>query len=121
MGEERSNTVGCSCEAVDEKDLFLRLYEILEEYRTKPGGLIPILQIAQGIFGYLPENVLKHISQKLDKSYSEVAGVVGFYSFFPPNRAGDMSLKSVWAPRSENSHTNASIPTIAKENAFNSL
>jgi NADH:ubiquinone oxidoreductase subunit E len=41
-----------------------------------------VLQIAQGIFGYLPENVLKRIALALGKSYSEVAGVVGFYSFF---------------------------------------
>jgi NADH:ubiquinone oxidoreductase subunit E len=55
---------------------------VLEEYRDKPGNLIPVLQIAQGIFGYLPENVLKRIALALGKSYSEVAGVVGFYSFF---------------------------------------
>jgi NADH:ubiquinone oxidoreductase subunit E len=41
-----------------------------------------VLQIAQGIFGYLPEVALKRIALGLDKSYSEVAGVVGFYSFF---------------------------------------
>ena len=34
------------------------------------------------MFGYLPEAALKRISLDLDKSYSEVAGVVGFYSFF---------------------------------------
>jgi len=41
-----------------------------------------VLQIAQGIFGYLPEDVLKRVALKLGKSYSEVAGVVGFYSYF---------------------------------------
>ena len=50
----------------------------------KPGALIPVLQIAQGIFGYLPEDVLKRVALKLGKSYSEVAGVVGFYSFSRP-------------------------------------
>ena len=34
------------------------------------------------MFGYLPEAALKKISLALDKPYSEVAGVVGFYSFF---------------------------------------
>lgn len=73
----------CACtEEVSESELFERLDEVLEEYRHKPGALIPVLQIAQGIFGYLPENVLKHICLSLGKSYSEVAGVVGFYSFF---------------------------------------
>ena len=41
-----------------------------------------MLQIAQGMFGYLPETALKKISLALNKPYSEVAGVVGFYSFF---------------------------------------
>ncbi|MHB9046854.1 MAG: NADH-quinone oxidoreductase subunit NuoE family protein, partial [Pirellulales bacterium] len=59
-----------------------RLDETIESYRGKPGALIPVLQIAQGIFGYLPEVALKRISLKLDKPYSEVTGVVSFYSFF---------------------------------------
>lgn len=73
----------CTCvEEATESELFERLDEVLEEYHNKPGALIPVLQIAQGIFGYLPENVLKHICLNVGKSYSEVAGVVGFYSFF---------------------------------------
>ena len=55
---------------------------VIAEYKDKPGALIPVLQIAQGIFGYLPEVALKRIARGLGKSYSEVAGVVGFYSFF---------------------------------------
>jgi NADH:ubiquinone oxidoreductase subunit E len=55
---------------------------VLRDYRDRPGALIPVLQIAQGIYGYLPEHVLKHVALALNKSYSEVAGVVGFYSFF---------------------------------------
>jgi NADH:ubiquinone oxidoreductase subunit E len=72
-----------SCgETVSDEELFSRLDEVLEEYQGKPGALIPVLQIAQGIFGYLPEKTLKRIALRLGKSYSEVAGVVGFYSFF---------------------------------------
>ncbi|HUT66257.1 MAG TPA: NAD(P)H-dependent oxidoreductase subunit E [Spirochaetota bacterium] len=65
-----------------DQELLKRLDGFLEEYHDKPGALIPVLQIAQGLFGYLPEPVLKHISIGLDKSYSEVSGVVSFYSFF---------------------------------------
>jgi NADH:ubiquinone oxidoreductase subunit E len=72
----------CREAQVSEEELLVRLDEIIEEYRGKPGALIPVLQIAQGIFGYLPETALKRISLGLGKSYSEVAGVVGFYSFF---------------------------------------
>ena len=69
-------------EKATESQLMERLDEILTEYKGKPGALIPVLQIAQGIFGYLPVSVMKRIALRLGKSYSEVAGVVGFYSFF---------------------------------------
>jgi len=72
----------CTCEEATEKELLARLDEVIAEYRDKPGALIPVLQIAQGMFGYLPQSALKRISLGLNKSYSEVAGVVGFYSFF---------------------------------------
>jgi NADH:ubiquinone oxidoreductase subunit E len=65
-----------------DQEILSRLDEIISEYRAKPGALIPVLQIAQGMIGYLPEGVLKRISVGLGKPYSEVAGVVGFYSFF---------------------------------------
>ncbi len=79
---------GCSCEAASEETLLARLDEVIAEYRERPGALIPVLQIAQGIFGYLPECALKRIAVGLDKSYSEVAGVVGFYSFFSTQPRG---------------------------------
>jgi NADH:ubiquinone oxidoreductase subunit E len=74
----------CACceEEASEEELLARLDEIIDEYRDKPGALIPVLQYAQGIFGYLPEVALKRVALGLRKPYSEVAGVVGFYSFF---------------------------------------
>jgi NADH:ubiquinone oxidoreductase subunit E len=79
-----TKTCTCTCaEATrDETELMGRLEEVLAEQKDKPGGLIPALQTAQAIFGYLPEAVMRRIAQAFDKSYSEVAGVVSFYSFF---------------------------------------
>jgi len=79
-----SNSVAvCTCgEEVSENELLARLDPVIELYRTKPGGLIPALQIAQGIMGYLPREAVKRIAVGFGKSFSEVAGVVGFYSFF---------------------------------------
>jgi len=80
---------GCACGgALKESVLLKRLDGVLEEYRDKPGALIPVLQIAQGMFGYLPEAALKTISRALNKPYSEVAGVVSFYSFFSTTPRG---------------------------------
>ncbi len=70
------------CQEATEEELLGRLDEVLAEYAEMPGALIPVLQIAQALFGYLPEAALRKISRALGKPYSEVAGVVGFYSFF---------------------------------------
>ena len=79
MAVEQGSAVA---ERATEQELLARLDDVIEDYRDAPGGLIPVLQIAQGLLGYLPEAALRRIARGLGKSYSEVAGVVGFYSFF---------------------------------------
>ena len=79
----------CTCtQQASEAELMERLDAVILEYKNKPGALIPVLQIAQGLFGYLPEIALKSVALGLQKSYSEVAGVVGFYSFFSTQPRG---------------------------------
>ena len=75
---------GCACsqEPPSEAELLAHLDEIIAECRGKPGGLIPALQTAQTLFGYLPETVISRIAAGFGKTVSEVAGVVTFYSFF---------------------------------------
>jgi NADH:ubiquinone oxidoreductase subunit E len=83
--EVENSACNCSCscgEEPSEEELLARLDEVIAGYKSKPGALIPVLQIAQGIYGFLPEVALKRIAKGLNKPYSEVAGVVGFYSFF---------------------------------------
>ena len=80
MTESEAKT--CACAEPSQEELLTRLDEVLKEHVGVPGALIPVLQIAQAMFGYLPEAALKKIASALDKSYSEVAGVVSFYSFF---------------------------------------
>jgi NADH:ubiquinone oxidoreductase subunit E len=72
----------CACGEASEAELLERLDDVLKQYVDVPGALIPVLQIAQAMFGYLPESALKKISLALGKPYSEVAGVLSFYSFF---------------------------------------
>lgn len=73
----------CAClQEPTEEELLARLDDVLESHKTTPGALIPVLQIAQGLFGYLPESALRRIALALDKPFSEVSGVVTFYSFF---------------------------------------
>lgn len=73
----------CVCdEPASEEELLARLDDVLKQYQSMPGALIPVLQIAQGMFGYLPESALRRIAVALKKPYSEVTGVVTFYSYF---------------------------------------
>lgn len=54
----------------------------IKENEDKQGALMPVLQKAQGLFGYLPVEVLEIISKGLDIPLSEIYGVVTFYSQF---------------------------------------
>ena len=59
-----------------------KMSPILEKFRGQEGALIPVLQEAQGIYGYLPEEVLAHISRELTIPLSRIYGVVTFYAQF---------------------------------------
>ncbi len=82
MTETRCGCCGGEGEPPDEAQLMGQLNDLLPEYVDKPGGLIPALQVCQRLFGYLPKAALERISEAFGKPYSEVAGVVSFYSFF---------------------------------------
>ncbi len=82
----------CSCEP-SEAELNASLDQVIGEYRDKPGGLIPALQTAQALFGYLPETVISKIAAGFGKTVSEVAGVVTFYSFFTLHPRGKFLVR----------------------------
>ena len=83
----------CNCSEMTEEEIMLTLDDVIFNYKDKPGALIPILQITQRLFGYLPEKALKKIALELDKSYNEVAGVVSFYSFFSTQPRGKYLIR----------------------------
>lgn len=60
----------------------LQLKSLFEKYKGRKGSLIPVLQEAQDIYGYLPEAVLRKISENLQLPLSKVYGVVTFYAQF---------------------------------------
>jgi len=55
---------------------------IIQRYKTKPGSLIPVLEDIQEAIGYLPKSVQRRVALSLSIPFSEVYGVVTFYSFF---------------------------------------
>jgi len=58
------------------------LDKIVERYKGKPGGLIPVLEQAQELLGFLPVPIQKRVGKGLNIPFSKVYGVVTFYSFF---------------------------------------
>lgn len=58
------------------------LEEVFAKYEGTDGALIPVLQAAQDIYGYLPEEVMEKISKRLNLPLSKVYGVATFYAQF---------------------------------------
>ncbi len=77
-----------SVEFTDNPELSARLDEIIEQHKDEKGALMPIMQKAQEIYGYLPPEVQKHIAIKMGVPVSEVFGVATFYSQFLLNPKG---------------------------------
>ena len=67
--------------------------EIFQKYSGRKGALIPILQNAQGIYGYLPQEVLQLIANKMGVSIGKVYGVATFYAQFYLEERGRHILK----------------------------
>ena len=67
------------------------LKRICEEYDCNPDNLMPILQQAQELYGYLPIEVQRIIAAKCHVSLEEVYGIVTFYSQFALNPKGEVA------------------------------
>src|SRR5512140_3022112 len=63
-------------------DMYRKIDGIIVKYKDKPGSLIPVLQQAQDVCGYLPHAVQRYVAKGLNMSPSVVFGVATFYSFF---------------------------------------
>ena len=68
--------------ALENNEKFVQLQKVIDELRHEQGALMPIMQQAQGIFGYLPEDVQRHIAKELDVPVGDIYGVATFYSQF---------------------------------------
>ena len=73
-----------NCDIIKKNELnkYIESLPISADINKNRGYLIQCLHKAQGIFGFLPEEVQQIISNKLRLDISEVYGVISFYSFF---------------------------------------
>ena len=69
-----------------------KLLEVIETYRGVKGAMMPILQGAQEIYGYLPIEVQKIIAEKTDTPLEEIFGIVSFYAQFALNPKGEVAI-----------------------------
>lgn len=76
----------------ENKDKINEFKIFIKQNNEKKGALMPVLQKAQGIFGYLPVEILEMISKGLGIPMAEVYGVVTFYSQFSLVPKGDFKV-----------------------------
>lgn len=70
-----------------------KVKSIIEEYKNVKGGLISVLHEIQQLFGYLPEEVLHVISDRLEIPMTEIYGVASFYHFFSLEPKGEHIIR----------------------------
>ena len=70
-----------------------QLMEIIAAHKNMKGALMPVLQQAQEVYGYLRIEVQKIIAEGLDVPLSEIYGVTTFYSQFSLNPKGKYEIR----------------------------
>lgn len=70
------------CLFKESKEQQEQLFKVIDENGGTHGSVMPILQKAQEIYGYLPIEVQTMIAEKMDIPLEEIYGVSTFYSLF---------------------------------------
>lgn len=73
-----------------------KLQEILERYPTKMAATLPLLHLCQEQNGWVSDEVIAFVSQRLDLSTAHVQGVVTFYTLYNQKPVGK---HQVWVCR----------------------
>ncbi len=66
----------------DQREKYVELDQAIARHKGEPGALMPVLQEAQNIFGYVPQDVQQIIADGLGTTLAEVYGVATFYAQF---------------------------------------
>ena len=69
-----------------------KLREVLAKLKNVPGGLMPAMQQAQDIYGYLPKEVQIIIAEEMGVSLAEVYGIATFYAQFSLSPKGQYKV-----------------------------
>jgi NADH:ubiquinone oxidoreductase subunit E len=93
LAKQQDELIMSSHSELQIEDVIPVIDDIIAQKQGERGSLIPVLQSTQNLLGYLPKPILVHISEKLEIPYSEVAGVVTFYSFFSTTPRGKHTIR----------------------------
>jgi NADH-quinone oxidoreductase E subunit len=69
-----------------------KLKEVIAKHQDDPGAVMPVLQEAQDIYGYLPIEVQTMVAEGLGVPLEEVYGVSTFYSQFALSPKGKYNI-----------------------------
>jgi len=73
----------------ENKEKYEQLQEAIARHKGERGAVMPVLQEAMNIFGYVPQDVQEIIAEGLGVTLSEVYGVATFYSQFSLEAKGE--------------------------------
>jgi NADP-reducing hydrogenase subunit HndA len=69
-----------------------KLVEIIAGYKDVQGSMMPIMQEAQNIYGYLPIEVMQIIARETGAPMEEIYGIATFYAQFKLNPNGKYAI-----------------------------
>lgn len=67
--------------------------EIIEHYGRKAASLIPIMQDIQGVYRYLPEELLTYVAEQIGVTEAKAFSVATFYENFSFDAKGKYVIK----------------------------
>ena len=74
------------------KEQEAKLRAVIADLKDVKGNMMPILQQAQEIYGYLPIEVMHIIALETNTSLEEIFGIASFYSQFKLNPSGKYAI-----------------------------
>lgn len=72
----------CNCKRLGTDEQVSEFNKILDANIGNKGNVMEVLQKTQGIFGYIPEESVKMIAEKLNMPEGDIYGIITFYSQF---------------------------------------
>lgn len=77
----------------EKRKKYPQIKNIIDLYDHNASSLIQILHAAQEVNGYLPVDLQQFIADELKLPFSQVSGVVSFYSFFSTTPRGEHTIR----------------------------